>query len=252
MRPLPTDIDGPLTVVGDLHGQPGKLAALLDRLRARTDFADRWVVFVGDLVDRGPDPRAAVEAVLALRDAHPRTTAVMGNHDLALAGALGLVPAPAAANWPLRYVRDYDGMSTFASYGVPRGDLPALAAAMPLALKELLAGLPWAVFHPACLVVHAGLLPGVPSAEQTDALRRRDFTLNRPPWLCDRGLARSAVPADCPVTVVSGHVPVPTVEFGDRRALIDTTGGVGGELSAVLLPEWEVVTSGRRPRWTGQ
>lgn len=246
VRPLPTDNSGPLTVVGDLHGQPAKLAALLDRLRARGDFAGRWLVFVGDLADRGPDPRGALDAVLSLRAAHPKTAAVMGNHDLALAGALGLVPVPAASNWPLRYLRDYDGRTTFESYGVPFGDLPGLAAAMPAAHKQLLAGLPWAVAHPAYLVVHAGLLPDVPFADQLAALRARDFGLNRPAWLCDRAVARAgaAVPADCPLTVVSGHVPVPQVAFGDRRVLVDTTGGVAGDLSAVLLPEQLAVTSG--------
>src|SRR5262245_2588272 len=33
--------------------------------------------------------------------------------------SLGLVPAPAAANWGMRYVTDYDAWPTLASYGVP-------------------------------------------------------------------------------------------------------------------------------------
>ena len=49
------------------------------------------------------------------------------------------------------------------------------------------------------------------------------------------------------MTVVSGHVPVSAVHFGDRRMLIDTTGGVQGELSCVLLPENIVITSGDEP-----
>jgi serine/threonine protein phosphatase 1 len=248
MTPLLTDIDGPLTVIGDVHGQADALAALLARLRARPDFAGRWLVFAGDFPDRGPDPRRALGLVLSLRRRHRKVAAVCGNHDFALAAALGLVPTPPACHWPDRYRRWYGAGSTFASYGVPDGDLPALRRAMPAAHRAFLAGLPWAVFHPHYLIVHAGLLPGRPFAEQMAALRRPDPSLNRPPWLCDPALARCPVPADCPVTVVSGHVRVPAVAFARRRVLVDTTGGLGGDLSAVLLPEGEVVTSGTGDR----
>ncbi len=237
-------IDGPLTIIGDLHGQRAALERLLDRLRARPDFGTRWIVFAGDFLDRGPDPRGALDAVLALRDEHPKTTAVMGNHDLAVAAALGLVPAPAACNWPQRYIASYDCATTFASYGVPFGDLPALAAAMPDEHQRFLAGLPWCVEHPEYLIVHAGLTCDMPFDAQLATLRRRDFSLNRPPWLCDRSLAHAPVPGGCPFTVVSGHVPVPHVTFRERRVLVDTTGGQAGDLSAVLLPERLVVTSG--------
>ena len=167
----------------------------------------------------------------------------MGNHDLALAGALRVVPAAAACNWPLRYASHYNAETTFASYGVAFGDLRGLARAMPPAHKRLLAGLPWRVEHPQYLIVHAGLLPDRPFDGQLDVLRRRDFSLNRPPWLSEPSLAHAPVPADCPLTVVSGHVRVPSVTFGVRRVLVDTTGGTAGDLSAVLLPDNLVVTS---------
>ena len=54
---LATRIDGPVAVIGDLHGQVEQLVALLDRLHERPDFRDRWLVFIGDFVDRGPDPK---------------------------------------------------------------------------------------------------------------------------------------------------------------------------------------------------
>jgi serine/threonine protein phosphatase 1 len=236
-------IDGPLTIIGDLHGNRAGLDRLLDRLRARPDFGNRWIVFVGDFVDRGPDPRGTLDVVLSLHGEHRKTAAVMGNHDLAIAAALGLVPAPAACNWPQRYVASYDCATTFQSYGVPIGHLPTLAAAMPEDHKRFLAGLPWCVEHPEYLIVHAGLTRDAPFAAQLNVLRQRDFSLNRPPHLCERSLAHSPVPSDCPVTVVSGHVPVPHVKFGDRRVLVDTTGGFKGDLSAVLLPERLVITS---------
>jgi serine/threonine protein phosphatase 1 len=240
---LPSDIAGPLTVIGDVHGNARALRSLVGRLAARPDFRDRWLVFAGDFADRGPDPRGVLDLVLALRAGHPKVAAVCGNHDHALAAALGLFPTPAACDWAGRYARCYDAGPTFAGYAVAAGDLPGLRRAMPAAHRAFLAALPWAAFHPQYLVVHAGLRPDVPYAEQVAALREPDRTDGRPPWLCDRAAARGPVPADCPVTVVSGHVRVAAVTFRDRRVLVDTTGGTDGRLSAVLLPEGEVVTS---------
>ena len=37
--------------------------------------------------------------------------------------------------------------------------------------------------------------------------------------------------------VVSGHVKQPSVVMSEKRILVDTTGGRGGVLSAVLLTE---------------
>lgn len=78
--------DGPLDIVGDVHGEIGALRALLGHLDYRDDGShpdDRRVVFVGDLVDRGPDSPAVLELVMRLvREKH--AYCVLGNHDLNL------------------------------------------------------------------------------------------------------------------------------------------------------------------------
>ena len=288
---LPRVIDGPLAVVGDLHGAAGLLERLLARLRQTPGFADRWLVFVGDFLDRGPDSRRCLDMVLDLAQTHGKVAAVMGNHDLAAIGATGLVPTPPASHWDQRYVADYESWPTFASYGVemseaefdrlanavrsvkpyydPNDDsfsggvVPAdlvglrddvfgrldvlmadLRERMPEPHKAFLTGLPWCVEHPQYLVVHAGLTAD-PFVDQLEVLRRRDFTLGRPPWLHERKLAWAEPPVDCPLTVVSGHVVVPEIQFrqGGKRILCDTFGGRGRVLSAVLLPETKVVAS---------
>lgn len=290
--PLPTAIDGPLVVIGDLHGASQLLDRLLARLETSVpDLADRWIVFAGDFPDRGPDTRRVIDTVLALRDRHGRATAVMGNHDLALVAATGLVPTPASSHWNLRYVADYDAFPTFGSYGVPvtreqfenliadirrvkpyydpfdglfsHGEVPAdlsglrddvfgrvdallaeLRDRMPERHRGFLVGLPWCIEHPQYLVVHAGLTDQ-PYHEQLPVLRSRDFSNSRPRWLHDKKLTFAPPPADCPVVVVSGHTVVPQVEFrhDNRRILVDTFGGYGSVLSAVLLPEMTVVAS---------
>ena len=244
MGRLAARIDGPVAVIGDVHGQVDQLLTVLDKLRQTRDFERRWIVFIGDLVDRGPDSKGVLDIVCDLMLEHPRTTVVCGNHELAMAGALGLIPAPEYANWGQRWLDDYGAEATFASYDVPNLDLAELKARMSEQHRALLADLPWVVEHPEYFFVHAGLDPNTPFAMQVRILRQRDYTLTRPQWLCSKSYVTSAIPPDCPVTVVSGHVQVPAVTFSTKRLLIDTTGGYGGDLSCVLLPENRVISSG--------
>lgn len=244
MQLLPERIDGPVAVIGDVHGQLDKLQTILSKLRGSPGFAERWIVFIGDFVDRGPDPKGVIDLVLELQQTHGRVTAVCGNHELAMCGSLHLFPPPEYADWDKRWAGHYDAHTTFESYGAPFGDMPALLEAVPTSHREFLAALPWCVEHPDYLFVHAGLEAHQPYEMQVGILRSRDYTLTRPPWLCSKSLTDSAVPDDCPVTVVSGHVRMDQVIFADRRLLVDTTGGHGGDLSCVLLPENIVVTSG--------
>ena len=61
-------------VVGDIHGHPGTLRALVHRLRLGEE--DR-VVLLGDLIDRGPDSAGVVEYVRE----HQQIIAIKGNHE---------------------------------------------------------------------------------------------------------------------------------------------------------------------------
>ena len=66
VQPLP---DGPLDIVGDVHGEIEALRALLDGLGYAEDGSHpqpRRLVFTGDLTDRGPDSPAVIELVRRL------------------------------------------------------------------------------------------------------------------------------------------------------------------------------------------
>ena len=65
--------------IGDVHGQLKDLRALLWRARPRPG-RDR-IVFVGDLVGRGPDSLGVLREVASMGDG---TDVVLGNHDLHL------------------------------------------------------------------------------------------------------------------------------------------------------------------------
>ena len=78
--------DGPLDIIGDVHGERDALNALIERLGFTRDgrhAQGRRLVFVGDLVDRGEDSPAVVERVAELVDAG-RAQCVLGNHELNL------------------------------------------------------------------------------------------------------------------------------------------------------------------------
>ena len=244
---LATEIDGPIAVIGDVHGQIDKLGIILDKLQDAPNFEQRWIVFAGDFVDRGPETRATLDMVHDFIDFHPRTTAVAGNHDFAMAASLGLVPAPEYSNWADRWLDHYSAETTFESYNVPFADLDALYEALPESHRIFLANLPWVVEHPQYLIIHAGLDPYTPTATQLKILRQKDFSLSRPQWLCEKSYADAALPPDCQHTVISGHVCVPKVVIRKQRILCDTSGGMEGDLSCVLLPEMEVITSGNFP-----
>ncbi len=81
VQPLP---DGPLDIVGDVHGELSALEALIRRLGGDPDGRlDRPMVFVGDLVDRGPDSPGVVRLVRRLVE-EGQAWCVLGNHELNL------------------------------------------------------------------------------------------------------------------------------------------------------------------------
>lgn len=77
--------DGPIDVVGDIHGEIEALDGLLDRLGYRDGVhpSGRRLVFLGDLCDRGPDSPAVLERVRGLVESG-LAQCVIGNHELNL------------------------------------------------------------------------------------------------------------------------------------------------------------------------
>lgn len=85
-RLIQTLKEGPLDVVGDVHGEIDALNSLLDRLgydHAGRHKDHRTLVFVGDLCDRGPDSPGVIRKVQQLVD-DGRAQLVAGNHELNL------------------------------------------------------------------------------------------------------------------------------------------------------------------------
>ncbi len=76
--------DGPLDIVGDVHGEFDVFERLLAELGYDAEGRSqdgRRLVFLGDLIDRGPDSPAVVDAVMAMVD-RGHAQCIMGNHEL--------------------------------------------------------------------------------------------------------------------------------------------------------------------------
>lgn len=76
--------EGPVDIVGDVHGEIDALRTLMGHLGYNYDGfhpENRHLIFVGDLTDRGPDSPAVVDLVSKLIESK-RAQCVLGNHDL--------------------------------------------------------------------------------------------------------------------------------------------------------------------------
>jgi len=191
-------------VVGDVHGCLTELDALLERI---DPSGDDLLLFVGDLVRKGPDSAGVLDRIRSLPNAHT----VLGNNEAKL----------------LRGEEDLDALG--------EDDL------------EFLASLPLAITCSSNLVVHGGVDPAVPLADQTpEALLTR------------RGLEPGAgyggpfwfEAYEGPPRVFFGHTVTRSVIEFEHAVGLDTGCVYGGELTAYRLGDGETVTvESTREEW---
>jgi len=158
--------DAPFWAVGDVHGCSGLLDQILRQMN------DDPVVFVGDLIDRGPDSRKVLEKVFELcSDDTQKYQTLMGNHEQLLLDFLN-DPDGTGRSW----IR-FGGLQTLASFGISLSSSVHSASACRDARDALIEkmGKPmidWLVELP-CIwssgnvhVVHAGTDPSRPMTSQ--------------------------------------------------------------------------------------
>jgi protein phosphatase len=229
---------GPFDIVGDVHGCHDELVALLDKLgysteangdgvRHVTHLQGRRVIFVGDLVDRGPNSPGVLRLVMTMvRDGV--ALCIAGNHDQKLSRALR-------------------GRDVKVSHGLERslqqldGDAGLKAQA-----AEFLDGLisHYILDDGKLVVAHAGLKEDMQGRASG---RVRDFALYgettgetdefgfpiRLDWAQNyRGRA----------LVVYGHVAVAEPRWLNNTVNIDTGCAFGGQLTALRYPEKDLVS----------
>jgi polynucleotide kinase-phosphatase len=235
------DDAGPFDIIGDVHGCYDELLELLAHLGYSIDDEagmrhpdGRRVIFVGDLVDRGPK---VVETVNLARRmvTSGQALCVPGNHDVKLGRYLkgkskkmqinhGLaesiaqieaLPEAERASWRRDYLAFADDLVSH--YVLAGGDLVVAHAGMKEAFQGRASGR-----------VRDFALFGETTGE-TD-----EFGLPiRYNWAADyRGRA----------AVVYGHTPVPEADWLNNTINIDTGCVFGGKLTALRWPERELVS----------
>jgi len=235
-------------VIGDVHGCLAELDELL-RVADHAPDQDR-LVFLGDLLDRGPDPVGVLRRVRELG-----AESVLGNHE----------------EKHLRYAAHEARRREDRTYRNPmrRFDARRAAEHARLTREDLLwlAGLPrWISLGEGWIAVHAGFVPGLTLAAQppdwTIRLRYVDEAGSPVPRsrgdAGEPGVRRWAEAWTGPESVVYGHFPqrldLPKQDEPRPGVVclgIDTGCVYGGRLTALVLPGAEVVqvpSRLRRPR----
>ena len=209
--------------IGDVHGCLSQLRAL--EAAIASDAAGiagaKWMVTLGDLVDRGPDSAGVIAHVLAPAPPGFTRICLRGNHEQML---LDFLADPDANGLWLAQ----GGEETLKSYGVRRAlrsssRAAALAKKMPVAHREFLETLPVLLTAPGWAFVHAGLRPGVALDRQDD----KDLIWIRGPFLDG-----PPIPG---LRVVHGHTLVDEPEVLLARINIDTGCFASGRLTAVRI-----------------
>lgn len=232
---------GPFDFIGDVHGCLPELRDLLARLGYGLDEATpgpvgprlipppgRKLVFVGDLVDRGPDTPGVLRLVMqAMADGH--ALCVAGNHDVKLA-------------------RKLRGRDVQLTHGLAESvaQLATQPADFSTQVADFLEGLiaHYVLDGGRVVVAHAGLkeeMHGRASGAVREFALYGDVTGEqdelglpiRNNWAADyRGRAR----------VIYGHTPVALPEWLNNAINLDTGCVFGGQLTALRYPELELIS----------
>lgn len=201
--------------IGDVHGCADELEELLGRLAVGA--GDR-VVFVGDLVARGPDSRRVLRIARELG-----ALAVRGNHEQRVLAAHA---ARSRGERPPRLGPAHQRLLT----ELGPEDWEQLEA-LPLSLEFPEHGV---------RVVHAGVVPGVPFEEQQPWALLHIRSLTALGAASDRYSASSwALHYEGPPHVVFGHNAQAGLQLAVAATGLDTGCVYGGELTAMVLREAE-------------
>ncbi|MFI1368429.1 polynucleotide kinase-phosphatase [Streptomyces griseochromogenes] len=224
-----THLTGPFDIIGDIHGCASELESLLGKL----GYADgvhpegRTAVFVGDLVDRGPDSPGVLRRVMSMV-ASGNALCVPGNHEN-------------------KYGRYLKGRNVQHTHGLAEtieqmeGESEEFKAEVRRFLEGLVSH--YVLDGGKLVVCHAGL-PEKYHGRTSGRVRSHalygdttgetdEFGLPvRYPWAEDyRGRA----------AVVYGHTPVPEASWLNNTICLDTGAVFGGKLTALRWPERELV-----------
>lgn len=225
--------------IGDVHGCAELLDELLQQITADAQVVlddspntELYLIYLGDLVDRGPDSRACIERVMQGPPMAQMTQVVLrGNHEAIMQDIL----AGQYESFDLWI--DNGGRETCQSYGLKMLDVAyeeadhvgyKLNRAVPRSHKAFLSSMENIYRLGDFIFVHAGINPDVPLHAQL----AEDLLWIRKPFLNASG--------DFGAYVVHGHTPVYGADIFENRTNADTGAVYGGALSAAVIDGNEI------------
>jgi protein phosphatase len=241
---------GPFDIIGDVHGCADELQALLTKLGYRIEWSDdrgdrlvtvippdsRKVVFVGDLVDRGPNTPDVLRIAMSMTAAGA-AYAVQGNHDR-------------------KFERWLAGRKVVIAHGLQQtiDQLEGQDRCFREALPKFLDGLRSHVWLDGgrLAVAHAGLKEEM-IGRGSAAVREFALYGETTGEIDEFGLpvrADWAAGYRGPTTVVYGHTPVVRADWVNNTLCIDTGCVFGGKLTALRWPERELVDVPAERTWS--
>jgi len=228
-------------VIGDLHGMHDATVKLLDKCKVRPED---HVIFLGDLIDRGPDSGKCVDLVMHREKVQGRTACILGNHES-------------------RHI-EYHEIEQ--KKGKVHVDIPTHVATR-LQLREehydYFKRMPKFIRLPEhnAVCVHAGVFPGRKIEEQSDRHLLHIQMLEELSQPFETGRARfgektcwpSRTPSgghwrfwthfwDGPERIIFGHSVLDKPLVTDKVVGIDGGAVFGHWLHAVILPGWEIIS----------
>lgn len=216
-------------VVGDIHGRLDLLEELLAKIHAELQHRPApktLLVFVGDLVDRGPSSAQVIERLRTYRRPGIQPVFLLGNHEEVLLrilkGETSLI-----SSW-----LQFGGLQCLQSYGVDANDLRGrtpetivqmVRGAVPENHVEFLESFADSCRFGDYVFVHAGVRPGIDLEQQSQS----DLRWIREPFL--------SYETEHGFVIVHGHTISETVEERPNRIGIDTGAYRSGTLSALVI-----------------
>jgi serine/threonine protein phosphatase 1 len=215
--------------IGDIHGRLDLLDDALARIEADNESrgpARNILVFLGDLIDRGPSSAQVIERARTYQRPGLQKVFISGNHEEVLIRLL---------RGESQFVQDwlrFGGAECARSYGIsstalkrtdPDRAVEVLRAKIPKEDQEFLASFVDTFRIGSYLFVHAGVRPGVPLPEQ----KQSDLRWIRQPFLNSDD--------DHGFIVVHGHTIANQVDVRGNRIGLDTGAYRTGVLTAMGL-----------------
>ncbi|MEK1892278.1 MAG: metallophosphoesterase [Rhizobium sp.] len=226
------DLVSEIYAIADIHGRADLLEVLLRHIAVASEQrrSKPIVVFLGDLIDRGPRSPKVLDLVASTLELYRGSRLILGNHDFYLRALLrGELSSEDAVNW-----MDWGGTATVSAYSDrPVPDFKGIAAdirdAFPHHIDLLENALTYKEIGRFCFV-HAGIRPGVLLTAQTEYDLR---------WI--RAAFLDHVDAFDHI-VVHGHTITNSLlpEVYDNRIAVDTAAYRTGRLSAAVIRQDEL------------